>query len=334
MRHYNIPVFIPERACPFQCIYCNQQKITGSMGEAEEESIIEEIETHLATIPQDGSEVQIAFFGGTFTGMSHQEQENYLSLIQPYIETKQVGGIRISTHPDYIDQENLDLLKAYHVTHIELGAQSLVDKVLKQSHRGHTYAAVEKASGLIKENGFVLGLQMMLGLPGDTADYAEVTARKIIALGAQETRIYPTLVIKGTSLEVMLRKGIYQVMTTEEAVRQSAQLYTLFKENNVKVLRVGLYPSEDLLVNEVVGGPDMRHFKEKVMTHLWADQLAQLSFDSAQKSSLEILVAPDQLNFAIGFQGVNRKRLLQEFKKVKFKGESNLSDFQFDVNCS
>ncbi len=334
MRYYNIPIFIPELACPFQCIYCDQRKITGQSHFVNEEEIISIIDNHISTISTEDNYIQVAFFGGTFTGLSLKKQEQYLKLVQPYISSTQIQGIRISTRPDYITEDILNLLKLYNVTNIELGAQSLVDSVLEKVHRGHTYNDVKKASELIIKHGFTLGLQMMLGLPGDTKEYSMETAKRIIQLDAKETRIYPTLVIKGTALDTLLKKGRYSAMTTLEAVEQSAELFQLFHKHNVKVLRIGLYPSEDLLNEEVVAGPDMRHFKEKVMTQNWNKKLKSIIPKSKNNKQALIFTAKSQLNFANGFKASNKSMLLKHFKKVKFKVDSSLKDFEYYVNYS
>mgnify|MGYP002628830788 FL=1 len=330
---------MPERACPFQCIFCDQQKITSQLSTPNYQEITHNIEQYLAHIPEINTAVQVAFFGGTFTGIPMTEQRSYLQIVQPFIQSRKVEGIRISTRPDYINQPNLELLKEMGVTHIELGAQSLVDHVLAASYRGHNSEQVKLASELIKANGFVLGLQMMLGLPGDSPKFALETAQKIIDLGAEETRIYPTLVIKGTALEQLMQKSKYIPMTTEVAIIQSAQLYQLFEEHQIKVLRVGLYPDEDLLNNEVIAGPDMKNFKEKVMTHIWSQRLNSLlemgkekKFNKALKNNIIIHVAPNQLNFAIGFQASNRKALMRVYNTVKFKANPSFTNQQFDAH--
>jgi histone acetyltransferase (RNA polymerase elongator complex component) len=334
MRYYNIPIFIPERACPFQCIYCDQQKITGQAQGIDYRTIVDEIETHLSTIPDGEKQVLVAFFGGTFTAMPMEEQRLFLELVQPFIIQKRIKGIRISTRPDYINQKILDQLRMYHVSHIELGAQSLVDSVLLSSGRGHNFNQVKEASALIKANGFQLGLQMMVGLPGDNEEFALETAQKIISLAADETRIYPTLVIRGTKLAHRFESGKYTPLTNEQAIRISANLFQLFHRNEVKVIRMGLYPDESMLSNEVVAGPDMHHFKEKVMSEIWRRILNDHFINTKEAEKIEISVDPKQLNFAIGFMGVNRKMLLTKYKKVKFVSNTNLNQFQFDVNYS
>ena len=229
-QHFNIPVFIPELACPFQCIYCNQQKISGRLKIPSPKEIDRIIIDHLNTISKNKSEIELAFFGGNFTGIPVNEQEEYLKLVQPYINSGQISGIRLSTRPDYINNKVLELLKKYNVKTIELGAQSLDDDVLKLSKRGHTAKDTERASEIILKAGFSLGLQMMIGLPGDTLGKSIFTAKKIIELGADNTRIYPALVIKDTKMEKMYAEGKYHPLSLEDAVRWSKELLLIFEK--------------------------------------------------------------------------------------------------------
>lgn len=332
IRHYNIPVFIPERACPFQCIYCNQQKITGQDSTVDFDKIRYTIEEHLESIPEENAFIQIAFFGGTFTAMPMDEQELFLKISYEYIISGKIQGVRLSTRPDNIDQEILDLLKKYRVTNIELGAQSLDNEVLKKTHRGHSFEDVQIASKLIIDNGFTLGLQMMVGLPGDTLEKAKQTAQKIVDLGAAETRIYPTLIIKDTTLDKLYKMGKYTPINTEDAIFQSADIFNIFHKNKVKVLRIGLYPDENLLENEVVAGPNMYNFKEKVITEIWWQKLNALINDESESKKIRITVAPKQLNSAIGYEAVNRKRLFEKFNRVKFTTNNSLKSFEYNVD--
>jgi len=332
LRHYNIPVFIPELACPFQCVYCDQRKITGQEHLLKDNEILQDVEQHLQSFKSDNREVQLAFFGGTFTGLSIAEQEHYLKLIQPFIQSQDIQGIRISTRPDYINLQNLKLLKQYGVTHIELGAQSLVDEVLQASFRGHSVEDVRKAAELIRAEGFVLGLQMMIGLPEDSPERSLETARRIIDFGARETRIYPTVVIRGTNLAKLWEQGKYLALDTDSAIVQSAKLYQFFEDNNVNVLRVGLYPSEELSAQgEAVAGPDMPHFKEKVLSYIWKSILLEGLDLSLKDKKLKISVNPKEINFAVGFAAGNRKYLEQFFKKVKFIMNPKLEGRNYEV---
>ncbi len=327
-KHFNIPVFIPQLACPFQCIYCNQRKICGK-GEAPAMNEINKIiNTHLTTIPEKGVETELAFFGGNFTGLPFTEQQAYLELAKPYIDSGRITGIRLSTRPDYINAEVLELLKKHHVTVIELGAQSLKDDVLKLSKRDHTEADVETASKMILDYGFTLGLQMMIGLPGDTLEKSLYTANRIIQFGAKQTRIYPTLVIRGTKLENLFLNNKYKPLSLEEAVSWSKKLLLIFEKAGVEVIRLGLHPSEGLLSgNEMIAGPFHPSFRELVLTEIWSEILNPILKSGGK--SIEIHVAPGQLNYAIGYDGKNRKLIQQQYKKVNFYPDDNLEDRQF-----
>lgn len=331
-KYFNIPVFIPELACPFQCIYCNQEKISGCAKVPSHEEIIDIIENHLKTIPQK-SNTELAFFGGNFTGIPIKEQEGFLQLAQPYLKSKHIVGIRISTRPDYINPEILDLLKTYHVTTIELGAQSMDDEVLKKSKRGHTSKDTETAANLIKSYGFTLGLQMMIGLPGDNIEKAIYTANRIIELGASHTRIYPTLVIKGTVLESLYRKKEFIPLSLDEAVSWSKELLLIFEMGGVDVIKMGLHPSEGLLSGEeLVAGPFHPSFRELVLTDIWGELLAPLF--SKENKKIEIFVPSDQLNYAVGYEAKNKKLLLNKYEMVIFKPLNDLKDRNFRINTS
>ncbi|MCB0824113.1 MAG: radical SAM protein [Bacteroidales bacterium] len=322
-KHFNIPVFIPEAACPFQCIYCNQRKISGQLHIPGDQEIIQIIESRLQTMPIENSEIELAYFGGNFTGFSMEQQTNYLDLVQPYIHDGRISGIRLSTRPDYISEEILKLLKTKHVSTIELGAQSLDDEVLKASKRGHTAAETIKASQMILEFGFNLGLQMMIGLPGDSIDKAVFTAHKIIELGATETRIYPTLVIRDTLLEKKYHAGKFQPLSLEEAIVWSAKILQIFEQSNVKVLKLGLHPSDGLLSGaDLVAGPWHQSFRELVLSEIWREQILPLLKHSGQGITID--VSPKEINYAIGYKGSNKKLLSSGFGQVLFRNESKL----------
>ncbi len=319
IKHYTIPVFIPELACPFRCAFCNQEKISGHEHIPGDDEIRETVALYLSSFKQKERHVEVGFFGGTFTGLPLAEQERYLAAVQPFVDKGLVHGIRLSTRPDYIDRQVLDLLKRYRVTTIELGAQSLDDEVLKAAYRGHTARCVADASALILEQGFTLGLQMMIGLPADTFEKSMYTAQKIIDLGAAETRIYPALVIEGTAMHHWFKAGKYKPLTQEEAVRWSKRLLLLFEKNNVKVIRMGLHPSEGLVSGrELTAGPFHPSFRALVLTEVWADILKPLPETFSNRNKITIRVNPSQLNFAVGYRGKNKKRLLRYFKEVKF----------------
>ena len=332
-KHFNIPVFIPELACPFQCIYCNQRKISGQIEIPDTNEILTTIEQHLQTIRTPKANIELAFFGGNFTGLNHQEQVEYLKLVQPYIKQGKISGIRLSTRPDYINKEIIEVLKKYHVTTIELGAQSMDNEVLKLSKRGHTAEDTEYASKLILDSGFTLGLQMMIGLPGDTLEKAQYTSKRIVELGADNTRIYPALVIKGTEFENMYASGIYKPLSLDKAVSWSKELLKIFESGGVDVIKLGLHPSEGLLSgHDLIAGPFHQSFRELVLTEIWRELLEPLLLKKGKK--IEIFVPPDQFNYAVGYRAVNKKLLLNNFREVVFKPSSNLKVRDFKVIVS
>ncbi len=246
-----IPIFIPHEGCPNDCAFCNQRTISGKNRAPSEEETVRIIEAHLDTM--GGFADEIAFFGGSFTGIDENKQNIYLSVAQKYIAEGKVGAIRLSTRPDYITEQTVKRLKSFGVKNIELGAQSMDEEVLRLSGRGHSAEDVENAAHIITENGVSLGLQMMTGLPGDTEEKCLYTAKRFLELGAVETRIYPTVVLKGTLLAELYKEGKYLPQSVEDSVSVSAKLYRFFIQNNIKILRIGLPDSAELRENFVAG---------------------------------------------------------------------------------
>ncbi|MBO4744939.1 MAG: radical SAM protein [Bacteroidales bacterium] len=319
--HYTIPIFIPQKACPFQCVYCNQYKITDHQQSLEPEEVINTIERYLTTFPEKAVK-RIGFFGGSFTGMSIEEQNRYLDIVQPYIDAGKIDTIQLSTRPDYINEEILENLKKHRVSIVELGAQSLDERILAIVGRGHSVKDVEEASKMINGYGFELGLQMMIGLPGDTREGALRTAHKIIELGAKNTRIYPTLVIKDTVLERMYNDGEYTPLSLEEAVEWCSELMQLFEANNVKILRMGLHPSEGLMNHSsLIAGPFHVSFRELVMTRIWHDRLVKIFAGRNGDEQIVIEVPKDEMRYVIGYGSANRKLLkdnMLSFDRINF----------------
>lgn len=309
-----IPIFIPEKACPYRCIYCNQFAIAGQAKLPTPQEADDIIQQHLSTMPTDIPK-RIAFFGGSFTGMSIAEQNEYLDVAQPYLQQGIISGIQLSTRPDYINNEILKNLKQKGVTIIELGAQSLDDDILRQAGRGHTVQQVADASQLILSHGFELGLQMMIGLPGDTKETALKTARQIAAFGAKYTRIYPTLVVKDTFLAKMYQTGKYKPLSIQEAVDWCKDLYLFFLQNDIEILRMGLHPSEGLLNgSDYLDGPFHVSFKELVLTAIWHDKINEaVQGDTHKEITLD--VPANEINYAVGYGSANKKA----FPKVTFK---------------
>lgn len=332
MRHYVIPFFIPEFGCPHRCIYCNQHAITGSTPVSPLPEVDLKISQYLESMPKSPKSVEVAFFGGNFTGLALQEQKEYLQKAEKWIDKGAINGIRISTRPDYITPAVLQGLKKHGVKTIELGVQSMDDEVLRLSGRGHNARHVEDASKLILEYGFRLCLQMMTGLPGDSMEKTMFTAQRIVDLGAVETRIYPVLVIRDTPLANMFEQGKYVPLSMPETIERCKNLVLFFEANLVKVLRLGLHPSEGICAgHDLIAGPFHPALRELVNTAIWKEILEKhLKYDGALKLTVE--AAPNQLQSVIGHKQSNKKYFLQYFNQVEIKINKELHGREFRIN--
>jgi histone acetyltransferase (RNA polymerase elongator complex component) len=332
-KHSNIPIFIPELACPHQCVFCDQEKISGTHSIPKPEDINDIVEQYLETIPENRT-INIAFFGGSFTGLSLDLQEQYLKKASSYVKDGRVSGIRLSTRPDYINEPVLELLKEYRVTTIELGAQSTSQEVLDESGRGHTVDDIRVASNLICKYDFELGLQMMIGLPGDSYERSIQTANDIVLLGADNTRIYPAIVVKHTALEKLYHEGKYTPLTLEQAVEWTKDIVHIFENNNVSILRMGLHPSDELVIGKsLIAGPFHVSFKEMVMTQIWKELIdTELqSLNSGFSNKIKITVSDRQIHYAIGYRQTNREQLVSRGYNVRFERNPSFSQYQLNI---
>ncbi len=273
MKHINIPVFIPHLGCPNMCVFCNQRTISG-ISCFNEETVKATIEEVLST--SEECEAEIAFFGGSFTGIDRELMIRLLDIAEGYVKEGKVSGIRMSTRPDYIDEEIVTILENYTVSQIELGIQSMSDKVLEICKRGHVAAQTEKAVKLLVNNGFEVVGQMMVGLPGATLDDEMHTAQKIFEMGCVASRIYPTVVFFGTELEEMLEEGNYAPLTLDEAVERSSRVLEIFEEKGVNCIRIGLCDSENLHSDTTyAAGPNHSALGELVMSRVFYNRMCR-----------------------------------------------------------
>ncbi len=294
-KHSNLAFFIPHLGCPYRCIFCDQNNISG------EQDIISPDEVRATCdrfLPADGSDTEIAFFGGSFTAIPRELMISYLEAAFPFVENCRASGIRLSTRPDCIDEEVLDLLKRYGVTSIELGAQSMDDRVLKLNGRGHLSQHVRDASRLIKSFGFSLGLQMMVGMYGadDPKEDALNTAEEFIKLSPATVRIYPTLVVENTVLATLWRTGRYQPLELENAIDICSELIQRFRDADVNVIRVGLH-SEESLQEQTLSGPFHPAFGELCESRILRDQIMR---EAGERKELIIRCNPRYLSKIIG----------------------------------
>lgn len=319
-REYVIPVFVPHLGCPNDCIFCNQRSISGQRKNITKDEAKKTIKSFLENIKDKDAKKEIAFFGGSFTGIDIKTQEELLQTAYEFIQNGEVDSIRISTRPDYIDKEKLKMLKKYKVKTIELGVQSANDYILGRANRGHTFKDVEKASKMIRWYGFDLGHQMMVGLPESNMSDEINTAKALIKLKPKMVRIYPVLVIKGTRLEKEYNEGTYQALTLTQAIETCKQLVRMFNDKKIDVIRVGLQNTEDICEpgtdkSEVVAGPFHPAFRQLVESNMWYDAIVnKIKKLNAKVQEVEVTVNPIDINNVIGHKRENVIKLKDTYE--------------------
>ena len=324
MKHVNIPVFVPHLGCPKQCVFCDQRAISG-VRSFDMETARNTIEAHLATI--GGAEADIAFFGGSFTGIGTGRMTALLDLAEEYVRAGKIRGIRFSTRPDYIDPEILAILSRYTVKTVELGIQSSSDRVLALSKRGHTAEDGRRAVSLLRSAGYEVVGQMMLGLPGADREDDRETARFIADCGASAARIYPTAVFRNTELYDRTVRGEYVPLTDGEAVERGADVLGIFASRGVEVIRIGLPASAGEEGDAFFAGPRHPALGERIRSRLYGrllgDALRNAGIPSAgegRRVCLTVGVSSGEVSAAAGYGRENKIRIEKEFnvKKVKF----------------
>ena len=328
MPHRNVPIFIPHMGCPHTCVFCNQRSISGHHA-FRLEDVTREIEAALSTIPT-GTDTEIAFFGGSFTGIDRDLMVELLELAERYVRAGRVSSIRLSTRPDYISQEILEILSRYSVKTIELGLQSMNDNVLLAAGRGHSAACAAQACRAVVRAGFSLVGQMMIGLPGATLTDEIETAKQICKLGASAARIYPTVVFYDTPLCEMTRAGRYLPLSLREAVERSAAVLRIFTAHGVPCIRIGLCAGEGLSSPEtVMAGPNHAALGELVLGELYYEKLIDALNASGLLGREVLLQLPArEISKYVGQHRVNLERLLRETntRVVKTVGKQNLCE--------
>lgn len=331
--HAIIPIFIPHLGCPNDCVFCSQKKITARARPVAGEDMADTIDQYLKTISGRGIEtVEIAFYGGSFTGIPVELQREYLSIAKSYKDCGLIQKIRLSTRPDYIDEAILDNLKRCGADIIELGVQSFDEDVLRLSNRGHSREAVYGSSRLIKDYGFELGLQLMIGLPGDTYEKSVRSSEEAVRVGPSIARIYPTVIIRDTELHKMYLRGDYKPPSREETVRTAKDMYRILTEAGIHVIRIGLKSTDLISENgEVAGGyhPAFRQLVEseiaKEQMEAQLDRLMPLSRDI---SEIAFFSSSASFSNMIGHRKSNRSYFEKKYPHVRFTFhvDSNLSD--------
>lgn len=342
MKHqYIIPIFVPHLGCPNDCIFCNQKSISGQKKNMTKEEAKNIIDNYLKNLNDSDALIEIAFFGGSFTAINENLQNELLELAYTYVKEGKVESIRISTRPDYIDKNILKRLKKYKVKTIELGVQSANDFVLKRANRGHTFEDVKKASKLIRWYGFRLGHQMMVGLPESTRQDEINTAKALIKLKPKMVRIYPVLVVKNTKLEKEYEDGIYKALPLPQAVETCKQLVKMFSDKNIDIIRVGLQNTDEISdpsseKSEIVAGPYHPAFRQLVEAGLWYDAIVEkIKKLNVKVKEVQVTVNPLDVNNVIGHKKDNVLKL-KEFYDVDLvlKQDSNIKQGKSKIDIT
>jgi len=324
-----IPVFLPHAGCPHQCVFCNQVSITGSRHDAIDP---DQIRSHIHQFLQYKSKrrkpVQISFYGGNFLGLNPGDITRLLDLTAEFIRQGQAESIRFSTRPDTITPETLSIVASYPVETVELGVQSMDDHVLTQTERGHNAEDTVRAVEQLKAQQFKIGLQIMVGLPGDNKDRALFSAEKIAALQPDFVRIYPTVVVRNSKLARWYQDGRYTPLSLAKAVTLTKNIYLLFKKHNLPVIRMGLQAAEELEDDStVLAGPYHPAFGHLVYSELFFDD-AREAIENLKTlaDTITIAVNPRSISKMRGLNNVNIDKLKRQydFKSVEVVPDPNL----------
>lgn len=319
---YTIPVFIPHKGCPNDCVFCNQKRISGQIKNVRPEDVKDIIEQYLGFYTKE-KRIEVAFFGGSFTGIDINLQKQYLEVASRYLKEGKIDSIRLSTRPDYINDEILSMLKKYGVGTIELGVQSLNDRILSLSKRGHTVEDVEKASKLIQAYNITLGHQIMIGLPGSSIENEVDTIKKSLSMGPKQLRIYPVYVIEDSELYTMYKSGLYDSLSVEEAVKRCKAVIHECQKTDIAIIRLGLQSTSEITAsNNNIYGPVSDNFAEYVMAEIIREKIIDEIKNKKMDNELIVAVPKKYISVTVGPKKINKIYFENKYN-VKFivKGE-------------
>ena len=331
-RHAIIPIFIPHLGCPHSCVFCNQKAITARTADITEDDVRKTAEEYLSTL--DGiTDVEMSFFGGSFTGIPIEKQGAFLKIAKEYKDAGRISKIHLSTRPDYINREILDNLKYYGTDVIELGVQSFDEDVLRLSERGHSRQAVYDACILIKEYGFTLGIQLMIGLPGDSYKACMDSVKRTIEIRPEIARIYPTVIITNTKLAEMYRKGTYSPFSQEETLRIAKDMYLSLTGAGINVIRVGLKASaliNDSGESDVLGETYHPAFRQLLESEIAKDIIEK---ELQNKKELTVRAGAKMISNAVGHKRCNKTYFSEKYPEstIRFVADSSLEDSQMII---
>lgn len=306
-----IPVFIPHEGCPHCCVFCNQRRISGfTERPVRGEEVQEIVQTWLDRKGSDTRRVQAAFYGGSFTGLPQIRQQELLGAVTPFLEQGRVQSLRLSTRPDYIDQERVALLRRYRVSTVEIGVQSMNDRVLALAKRGHSAADVAQAIPVLRQAGMEIGDQLLLGLPGDTRTTLRQTVERVIDLRPDFLRIYPLLVVQHSELAAQYKRGEYTPFSLDKAVVLAAWMKQRFDQAGIRVVRMGLQAGPEL-ESSLLAGPWHPAFGELVASRLMLRRTRKLLAQVSSEGMVQVYINKRDQSVFRGMKSSNVKRLQQ-----------------------
>jgi len=313
-----VPIFIPHQGCPYRCVFCNQNEISGAEREGDQERLDNAFNIYLKSQPLNELPPirEAAFYGGTFTALPEQRQEFLLSSVQSWVDQGYIQSLRLSTHPGAVDDESLARLNKYSVKIIELGVQSTDPEVLSQSGRGDTPESLDHSIQLIRDKGYQLGLQLMLGLPRDSEEKFQQSVSDVLRFQPDFVRVYPALVVRGTILYELYEKGEYIPWSLDRTINALKIAVKRFEGANISVIRLGLHPEPSLLAN-IVDGPYHPALRSLVESRICFDTLSDLLSQEA--------VLPDRVTFNVplrkisNYTGHRKENILMLKKKFALK---------------
>jgi len=350
-KHAIIPIFIPHRGCPNDCVFCNQRTITARSGDVSADDVRHIADQWLTTLTAPRPDVlEMAFFGGSFTGIPIEQQNEYLSVAYDYKKRGLIDRIHMSTRPDYIDERILANLQDWSVDVIELGVQSFDENVLEASKRGHSVDAVYRACSLIMDHGFELGIQLMVGLPHDSREKDIFSAKETVKIGPSIARIYPTVVLENTELADMYRSSAYRPLTEEEAVSITADMYRILDSAGINIIRVGLKSTDLINEDSDLGGGYHPAFRQLVEGRLAREDMEKLlrsaevrlqndTCDHSLPADLTFYSSSRSFSSMIGHHACNKKHFAAELikdrsLKIRYEIDKTLSDGTYAISIA
>lgn len=319
---YTIPIFIPHKGCPNNCVFCNQKRISGQMSEVTVEDVDNTISKYLSYYT-NSKKIEVAFFGGSFTGIDIEDQIKYLEVANKYVIDGRIDSIRISTRPDYITDEILEIMVKYNVKTIELGVQSMNDDILDYSKRGHTREDVVKASNLIHKYGIRLGHQIMVGLPNSTLEDEVYTIKECLKLKPSQLRIYPVYVIEDSELYDMYNLKVYKPLDIAEAVKRCIAVIDECRKTDVSIIRLGLQSTSEITAaNSHIYGPVSDNLAEYVLARIVRKSI-ESKLPKDLKEDIQVYVPKKYISITVGPKKVNKIYFENKYNvKYVVKGES------------